>query len=177
MSTKKHIALFIITLLGLAQGIFAQQVQTTPSNSAIQEEILLYINQYRHQHGLTQLMMNDKIVAEAKQHSQDMANHSVPFGHKYFLSRIRRLNSEIKHSNAGAENVAYRYKNAKDVVKNWLLSPGHKRNIDGNYNLTGIGVVRDKEGNLYFTQIFLKTSLEKRQVKTTLPQLLHSLLH
>ena len=101
--------------------------------------------------------MDNKIVKEAKNHSLDMANHRMPFGHKYFNSRIERLRAQIKNSNAGAENIAYNYKGAQDVVNNWVRSPGHKRNIEGNYNLTGIGIARDKKGKIYFTQIFLRT--------------------
>ncbi len=44
------------------------------------------------------------------------------------------------------------------MVEQWLTSPGHKRNIVGNYNITGIGIARDKQGKLYYTQIFLRSS-------------------
>ncbi len=124
-------------------------------NTGLETAILVNINKYRQQHGLSALIMNTFLVKEAKQHSIDMARHAIPFGHKYFMTRVHRLHKELKNSNAAAENVAYNYKDAGDVVKNWLLSPGHRRNIEGNYNLTGVGVVRDQEGKLYFTQIFL----------------------
>ncbi len=147
-----------ILLCGIIQALHATPpTSKTTSDSAIQNEILIYINQYRQQHGLRPLAMNNKMVNEAKKHSMDMASHKIPFGHSYFEARINRLHSQIKDSGAGAENVAYNYKNARDVVKNWLLSPGHKRNIDGNYDLTGIGIARDKRGKIYFTQIFLNT--------------------
>lgn len=127
------------------------------NDTAIQNAILVHINEYRQKHGLSSLKMDNKIVLEAKNHSIDMANHTMSFGHKYFKSRIDRLHSQIKNSNAGAENVAYNYKDAQDVVKNWVRSPGHRRNIEGNYNLTGIGIARDQKGKIYFTQIFLRT--------------------
>jgi uncharacterized protein YkwD len=127
------------------------------SDTSIQNAILVYINEYRQKHGLSPLKMDNRIIKEAKNHSIDMANHTMPFGHKYFMSRIDRLHAQIKHSNAGAENVAYNYKDAQDVVKNWVRSPGHKKNIEGNYDLTGIGIARDAKGKIYFTQIFLRT--------------------
>ncbi len=46
---------------------------------------------------------------------------------------------------------------AEIVVKQWLLSPGHRQNIRGNYNLTGIGVARDERGRPYYTQMFVRT--------------------
>ncbi|HAT1882312.1 TPA: CAP domain-containing protein [Legionella pneumophila] len=152
-----------ITLLGILVHCFlfpayaAPQPKSTVNDTAIQNEILVYINNYRQQHGLAPLKMDNRIVKEAKIHSMDMAKHAIPFGHKYFKKRIDKLHTQIKNSNAGAENVAYNYKNAQDVVKNWLRSPGHKRNIVGNYDLTGIGIARDEKGKIYFTQIFLKT--------------------
>lgn len=153
---KSRTLLFIIALVS---GLFQQTYAKTTVNNdrAIENEILVHINEYRKQHGLTPLKMDARIAKEARDHSIDMANHTMPFGHKYFKSRIDRLHDQIKNSNAGAENVAYNYKDAADVVKNWLRSPGHKRNIDGNYTLTGIGIARDEKGKIYFTQLFLKT--------------------
>ena len=150
-------------LMSLLQFV---EAAPTPKNiesvTAIQNAILVHINKYRHHHGLSPLKMDNKIVAVARQHSMDMATHKVPFGHKYFTKRIAKLHAQIKNSGAGAENVAYNYKDANTVVQQWILSPGHKRNIVGNYNLTGIGVVRDQHGKLYYTQIFLRTNEKNR---------------
>ena len=57
-----------------------------------------------------------------------------------------------------AENVGYNmgYSDpAGRVVERWLNSPGHKKNIEGNYNLTGIGVIQADQVTYYFTQIFV----------------------
>ncbi len=85
-----------------------------------------------------------------------MANKSVAFGHDGFDNRIDVIISKIGRINAAAENVAYGQMNASTVVNGWLRSPGHKKNIEGDYNLTGIGVYKDANGTIYFTQIFLK---------------------
>ena len=153
----KTTIILISLLSSLFQCAYAAPAKQVASDTAIQNAILIHINEYRQKHGLSPLKMDNRIVKEAKNHSIDMANHTMTFGHKYFKSRIDRLHSQIKNSNAGAENVAYNYKDAQDVVNNWVRSPGHKRNIDGNYNLTGIGIARDKKGKIYFTQIFLRT--------------------
>jgi uncharacterized protein YkwD len=125
--------------------------------SPMQKAVLFYINQYRTQKGLSPLQLNYLMSKEAEIHSREMATHKIGFGHKDFNKRIKRLFNEIKGCRGGAENVAYAYKDAQDVVKNWLTSPGHRRNIDGPYNLTGIGLARDSNGKIYFTQIFLRT--------------------
>ncbi|MEB3337507.1 MAG: hypothetical protein VKJ46_08605 [Leptolyngbyaceae bacterium] len=36
-----------------------------------------------------------------------------------------------------------------------MKSPGHLKNIKGQYNLTGIGIAKDSQGKYYFTQIFI----------------------
>ncbi|KTD62804.1 CAP domain-containing protein [Legionella shakespearei] len=161
----KNAFVLLFFLITFFQSAYAQkQAVSKRSDTAIQNAILVHINEYRQKRGLAPLKMDERIVREAKNHSIDMANHTMPFGHKYFKSRIDRLHAQIKNSNAGAENVAYNYKDAQDVVRNWLRSPGHKRNIDGNYNLTGIGIARDQKGKIYFTQIFLKTGAATKHV-------------
>lgn len=158
MSLKKiKIVLILISALCTIWDCGYAHSVTRTSDAAIESTILVHINAYRHQHGLSTLTMNSEISREARIHSLDMANHRMSFGHKDFAKRINKLHAKIKNSNAGAENVAYNYKDAADVVKNWLRSPGHKRNIRGNYNLTGIGIARDNRDRIYFTQIFLKT--------------------
>jgi uncharacterized protein YkwD len=38
----------------------------------------------------------------------------------------------------------------------WINSPGHRENIEGDYNLSGIGIYKNRNGVLYFTHIFIK---------------------
>jgi uncharacterized protein YkwD len=45
---------------------------------------------------------------------------------------------------------------AREVVDGWLHSPGHRRNIEGDFKLTGIGLAFGHNGNIFFTQIFTK---------------------
>ena len=45
---------------------------------------------------------------------------------------------------------------AKSAVALWLHSPHHLENIRGDFNYSGMGVWQDKDGTIYFTQIFVK---------------------
>lgn len=171
----------LVVLISLLFGLFnfshaGAPPKKTDNDTAIQNAILVHINEYRYKHGLSPLKMNNSMVKEAQKHSKDMANHTMSFGHKYFQSRIDRLHAEIPNSNAGAENVAYNYKDAQDVVKNWVRSPGHRRNIEGNYNLTGIGIARDQRGKIYFTQIFLRTGSSGYATRRPFSTILNNLL-
>ena len=87
-----------------------------------------------------------------------MATGKTPLGHDGFNSRIQRISSQLGKVNRSAENVAYGSRTAKDVVNGWLSSPGHRQNIEGDFNLTGIGVARNSRGEFYFTQLFIRKS-------------------
>ncbi len=172
MKYIKNVALIITLSLTILPAIAAQK--SASSDPAIEQAILAHINQYRQQHGLSTLVMDARISKEARIHSQEMAKHSIPFGHIRFQTRIKHLHEQIKDSNAGAENVAYNYRDGADVVKNWLKSPGHKANIDGNYTHTGIGIARDSKGKIYFTQMFLKRGNGSKYAdRRTMPKMFH----
>ncbi len=126
------------------------------SNKGMADEILKYINDYRRKKGLPALSMNASINAEAQRHSENMAARRTSFSHNGFQGRIKRISSSLNGGiGNAAENVAMGSTSARDVVNEWLTSPMHKKNIEGHYNLTGIGVAPDKKGVLYFTQIFI----------------------
>lgn len=118
-------------------------------------EILHYINEHRTGMGLNALTMNDIISKEAETHSRNMASGKVPFSHDGFDERTERIRRQIKPVYAWAENVAFGATTAKEAVEMWLGSPGHRKNIEGGYNLTGIGIAKSSDGSLYFTQIFI----------------------
>lgn len=170
MSLKTKIIILISIVSNLLPCVYAASTaKQVESDTAIQNAVLFYVNEYRQKHGLSRLTMDSNIVIQARQHSQDMANHRMPFGHQDFGKRIAKLRKQIKNSGGGAENVAYNYKTAQIVVSQWIKSSGHRRNIVGNYNLTGIGVARDKQGKLYYTQIFLQTGKSPRSYAAKRP--------
>ncbi|MCC5641980.1 CAP domain-containing protein [Nostoc sp. CHAB 5824] len=133
-----------------------QIAQSSNNTAALKQSIFNQINNYRVSQGLAKLTSNSAIDNQARIHSQDMANGTAPFGHTGFSQRVKAVG--IPYSLAG-ENVAYNqgYSDpAKIAVQGWLKSPGHLANIRGNFNKTGIGVVSNSNGEIYFTQIFFR---------------------
>jgi uncharacterized protein YkwD len=122
--------------------------------SQIEKDILQLVNQHRASLSLGALNMNEIIFIECKQHSTDMAK-TDSMNHIGFTDRASNIYSKFGGSSA-AENVAYGYNSASEVVTAWLNSPGHRANIEGDYNYTGISVVKNSKGINYFTQIFIK---------------------
>lgn len=154
---KANIVIRIILIL-LSMSIPSWGYTMDVADDSLATEILVYVNQYRVRHGLSKLTMNPVLTEEATHHSRDMARHLTPFGHQGFSQRMSHLHAQIPASTTGAENVAYNYKTAKIVVDGWMKSPGHRQNILGHYSMTGIGIARDSEGKLYYTQLFLRAA-------------------
>jgi uncharacterized protein YkwD len=146
----------VVFSLGLLLPQLLWASEANISADPMAKEVLTYINQYRAERGLSPLKMNAAITREATRHSQEMANHQVPFGHTGFQQRMKHLYHDLQYATGGAENVAYNYKTAKIVVDGWIKSPGHRQNIVGRYDLTGVGIVRDAAGKLYYTQLFVR---------------------
>ena len=102
---------------------------------------------------LSPLEMNAVESSLAAEHSRDMASGKVKFGHDGFNTRAKTIQKALGSTVVG-ENVASGPMTAREVVDGWLNSPGHKKNIEGNFTLTGIGYAINSKGNIYFTQIF-----------------------
>ena len=47
---------------------------------------------------------------------------------------------------------------AAAAVEGWKKSPEHRKNMLGDFNLTGIGVTRGEDDRYFFTQIFIRTA-------------------
>jgi uncharacterized protein YkwD len=119
----------------------------------MESDILKYVNEDRIAHGLSSLQMNSLESSLAAKHSLDMSVGKVKFGHDGFNTRAKTIQKTLGSTEVG-ENVAEGAMTAREVVDGWLHSPGHKKNIEGNFTLTGIGYAIDKKGDIYFTQIF-----------------------
>ncbi|MCM5528255.1 CAP domain-containing protein [Parasegetibacter sp. NRK P23] len=120
----------------------------------MESEILELVNKHRKKKNLPPLQWNSAMAKAAEQHSANMAKKKTAFGHNGFEARVKKIASSEGMLKGWAENVAFGNLSAEEVVKGWLKSPGHKKNIEGKYNLMGVGIARSKSGELYFTQIF-----------------------
>lgn len=149
---------FYITLIAglLFFQTQANNIYSVPPGKTIEEDILFYVNKDRKSKGLTPLRLNDVESGFAAEHSRNMASGKVPFGHQGLTTRAKKIRKKLGGITAVGENVASGQMTAKEAVEGWLNSPGHKRNIEGDFTMTGIGWAKDKRGMIYFTQIFTK---------------------
>jgi uncharacterized protein YkwD len=138
---------FLISSLLFYSSAFA------PATS-LADDVLKYTNDFRKSKGLTKLEMRNDLNNIARKHSEDMASGRKSFGHGGFNQRSKKVENIFKTCTI-AENVAYGANNAKEAVAIWKNSSGHRKNILGNYKYIGIGTARNKQGVIYYTQIFV----------------------
>jgi uncharacterized protein YkwD len=139
-----------------------QATPQTPSTPAIvmnssELAILDRVNAYRKSQNLPPLTLDPVISAQAKAHSEKMARVGK-IGHEGFNDRVQSVSKEIVYRSA-AENVGYSVGYAQPeaiAVEDWINSPGHQKNMVGRYDLTGIGMAKNAQGETYFTQIFIR---------------------
>jgi uncharacterized protein YkwD len=138
----------------------------TPATAGPADSVLTAINAARAKAGCRPLQVNPKLMAAAKSHARAMAEQNF-FAHagkdgSRFSSRIKRQG--YSYSTA-AENIAAGQTSAGQVVKSWLGSSGHRRNIlNCRMTETGIALVyqandRPIRGNpaplrYYWVQVF-----------------------
>jgi len=123
----------------------------------LENSVYEQINQYRLERGLQALKLDPLVSEQARIHSENMASGEVAFSHDGFRARVKIIDRQIPYRRA-AENVAFNqgFPNPADrAILGWIDSPGHRRNIEGDFDLTGIGVARGRGGAYYFTQIFV----------------------
>ncbi len=149
----RYFVLLTMVVFCFPSGLIAQG---NTDIAALELEVHNQINQYRAGKGLRELKPNNAIRNEALTHSKNMASGKVPFSHKGFDERFNKL-ATIFNISSGSENVANGPADAKTIVEGWLASPKHKENIEGDFNMTGIGIAQAKNGTFFYTQLFVKS--------------------
>ncbi len=122
--------------------------------SQMEIDILNAVNDYRISLGLSVLKKVDGITILASDHNTYMIDKNA-VSHDNFDKRYNALVKDIGAKSV-SENVAYGYLTADAVVKAWIKSDGHRKNIEGSFTHFGISVAQDANGRNYFTNIFAR---------------------
>jgi len=127
--------------------------------SALEREVTDRINAHRRTSKKRTLERSDFVAAVARAHSRAMADGGTDLGHAGMQRRASELAARLPFAGM-AENVARQGRKAgvaAAVVNSWLDSHVHRTNIEGDYHLTGVGAARGANGDVYLTQIFVRT--------------------
>ena len=146
--------------------ISRQRVAVSPNINQLEKSVFTQINQYRKSQNLAPLQWDNTIAEQSRIHAQQMASGKTTFSHDGFKERVEVISQKITYKSA-AENLAnnFGYSNpGEKAVEGWINSPGHHKNMVGDYNLTGIGIAQNSEGTYYFNQIFIKTRAVRNQM-------------
>lgn len=118
----------------------------------MEQELINAHNELRARNGLGALIYDANASKEAYGHANNLANSWLGiFGlnHVGFSGRAKRANFK-----GAAENVAAGQSTISAVMRSWNASAGHRANMLGNYKYIGVGIAKDKRGNLYWCCMF-----------------------
>lgn len=153
------ICLWMVFLFASLEGVRnSKPIYSGQQVSEQESKLIAIVNQERKNHGLGTLLPWKILSYHAREHSQDMANQSVDFGHAGFQARAQAIQNTANCYSVG-ENVAYCYlidDPLKTSLELWMKSPHHRDNILGDYKETGIGIAYDEKGRCFITQLFSK---------------------
>ena len=148
----------------IPKNIDQKKINISTSNTTVsqnmnelEKSVFAGINKYRKSRNLPMLQWDGNIAQESRIHAQQMATRKTTFSHDGFKKRVEIISQKIPYK-AAAENIAVNmgFSNpGEKAVIDWINSPGHHKNIVGDFNLTGIGIAKNNEGKYYFNQIFI----------------------
>jgi uncharacterized protein YkwD len=111
------------------------------TRAATRTLVIALTNRERRRHGVRPLKASQPLTRVAQNHADDMAarryfDHDTKGGPSWD-QRLRRA----RPSGAIGENIAFGQIYAAQVVRDWMNSPPHRRNIlDPDFTLIGIGL-------------------------------------
>lgn len=129
------------------------RLNVTSSNSRFERKVLDLTNQARREQGLESLQWSDSLARAARYHAAHMAKYRY-FDHDSHLPDGRRMSAaeRIRHFDPhySGENIAWNQPNPQEVIRIWMQSPGHRKNIlNPESTRLGVGYVRG-----YWVQVF-----------------------
>ncbi len=133
---------------------------------AVERKVHELINQYRQKKGLRPFKRLSVLDESSRSHSRYMSVRSgksdktLVVSHDKFNKRMKVLMgltpaTGLAENVAGLEKVREAFV-AERLVDGWIRSPGHHKNIVGDYTSAGIGVVEGSGYTVFATQIFAR---------------------
>ncbi|GIE68082.1 CAP domain-containing protein [Actinoplanes palleronii] len=133
----------------------AAPAKAKSAEQSLQADIVRLTNVERSSHGCPALTGNAALTQAARGHSTWMGTTGA-FSHtgrsgSNFVARAKTAG----YAKPSAENIAWGYRSATEVVSAWMRSPGHRANILNCKSTTvGVGAVYAANGAPYYTQDF-----------------------
>jgi uncharacterized protein YkwD len=112
-------------------------------------------NREREAEGLGPLKLDPKLTAAAKVHAQDMAEHeTMSHDGSDGSTPAQRVKRQKYYYLRTGENVAAGQEAVDEVVRAWMNSPDHRKNILGDFTEMGAARVESEDGRPYWAVEF-----------------------
>lgn len=146
----RSLALSIILLLFAVLPTMACTVP--PNYIELARQIMLQINQERARFHLPEFRMSSQLTKVAQAHAFDDANHNrlshIGTSGSSLGARALRNGYDFRFI---TENVALGYSTHEQVLRAWLQSSSHRKNIlDGRTNELGVAVALGRDGRMHW---------------------------
>ena len=131
------------------------RIKSDKTNEEAVQEVVDAHNATRLGEKLSKLEVNDKLKAAAERHAKDMATHNK-MTHKGTdgSTPFKRIDDTDYLWKRAGENVAYGQSDSEEVMKAWMDSPPHKKNILGGFSQIGVAQEESEDGIPYWCVTF-----------------------
>lgn len=159
---KTSIRLFALIIIGITftacskddDGFDAPTAIETVNINGLENEILSLVNIHRESIGLNRVSVLTPAYSEATNHTKYMIDQGK-ISHDNFEIRSRNLMTTAS-AKVVLENVGAGYTTAESLMKAWLNSELHKKNIENpSVQYMGVSAQKSTYGSHFYTQIFI----------------------
>ncbi|OJF09973.1 CAP domain-containing protein [Couchioplanes caeruleus] len=125
------------------------------TSEMLMDEVIVRTNEERMLAGCAPLTVDDELMVAAVRQSHYMAT-TGDFGHIGWRGSTFETRSRAAgYSDVAAENIAWGFSTAAEVMDAWMASPEHRVNIlNCEARSFGAGVRNSQDGTFYWTQVF-----------------------
>ena len=139
----------------------AVPMSASSSEKSLTTRLLDDVNAYRASKGAKPLVRNPGLDRMAQEHCEFLRLNRGKFSiqgtnvsHDGFESRCLKARQLFNMPTMGENVAAMHSTSTSALVKAWANSPGHDFTMKAEWEQTGIGLLVDKDGTLFATQVF-----------------------
>ncbi|GGQ42402.1 CAP domain-containing protein [Couchioplanes azureus] len=125
------------------------------TSEMLMDEVIVRTNEERVLAGCAPLTVDDELMVASVRQSHYMAA-TGDFGHiGWRRSTFETRSRAAGYPDVAAENIAWGFTTAAEVMDAWMASPAHRENIlNCEAKSFGAGVRSSADGTFYWTQVF-----------------------
>jgi uncharacterized protein YkwD len=149
--------LLVLGLVGFSSSLGARGEEDEAKLTTVESAIIRLTNAERKKAELEPLRASKMLTEAARGHARNMARQRK-MSHELDGKRMSdRITATGYRWTTCGENVAHNQRSPQQVVRAWMKSPPHRKNIlSPKYTEIGVGMGRDLLGRPYFCQVFAR---------------------